>query len=243
MKIKQRLWHLAQNNCYLTSECPLYGLVKLTSSQVRVPGTSAASLIVILRWTGLHVTKICKAAYFHLHNIRRICSYLPQETTEQLVHAFVTTRLDQCNSLLYGVPDALLNRLQRVQNTAAHIVACSGKYCEITPLLRALHWLPVRFRIIYKILLLTYKSLNGLAPSYLTDLLEVYSPSRHLRSANTVLLAVPRTRLTSAGDRAFQKAAPVLWNNLPVSIRLSQTTENFKRQLKTHLFTKAFGAA
>ncbi len=95
---------------------------------------------------------------------------------EKLVHAFMTTRLDYCNALLGGCPASSINKLQIVQNAAARVLARSRKYDHITLILQSLHWLPIKFRISYKILLLTYKALNDLAPAYLTNLLSRYNP-------------------------------------------------------------------
>ena len=114
-----------------------------------------------------HVNKICKTSYYHLRNISKIRKYLTEETTEILVHAFVTSKLDYCNSLLYGLPKHIIGSLQSVQNTAARIVTLTKKFDHITPVLIQLHWLPVHFRILFKVLLLVYKALNGMAPLYI----------------------------------------------------------------------------
>ena len=103
---------------------------------------------------------------------------LSQKDTEILVHAFITSKLDNCNSLLYGLPQFLIDHLQAVQNCAARLITRSRKHDHITPILRQLHWLPVHSRIKYKILLLTFKALHGLAPSYITEMLQPYRPSR-----------------------------------------------------------------
>ena len=100
----------------------------------------------------------------------RIRKYLFRRSTEMLIHAFVSSRVDCCNSLLYGLPAYQLNKLQRVQNAAARLIFLESKYCHVRPLLYNLHWLPVKFRIDFKILLLTYKAINGLAPFYLQKL-------------------------------------------------------------------------
>ena len=108
-----------------------------------------------------HIKKICKTCHFHLTNISKIRSYLDCDSTEAIIHAFVTTNLDYCNAIPYGLPKVLLSRLQIVQNRAARIVTFTKKYEHITPSLMALHWLPVDYRIIYKILVLAYKAING----------------------------------------------------------------------------------
>ena len=108
-------------------------------------------------------------------------------------------------------------------------------------LLFELHWLPVEQRITFKILLFVFKSLNGLAPFYLSDLISTYVPSRSLRSASLSLLYVPRSNQKTYGDRAFAVAAPRLWNALPIQMRQPGTTlDTFKRSLKTLLFRQAF---
>ena len=124
-----------------------------------------------------------------------------------VVQALAISRLDYCNSLLYGLPSTLINRLQRVQNAAARMVARAGGREHITPVLFRLHWLPVRYRITFKILLLT---LHCLIPAYLTALLAPYRRSRALRSSQHQLLHVPQTRLLTFGDRSFASAAPKL---------------------------------
>ena len=130
-----------------------------------------------------HVINTCKGAFFHLHNIRRIRKYLSRDSTEKLIHAFVSSRLDYCNGLLYGLPEKLISKLQRVPTTVARIVYCMPTFCHITPLLFDLHWLPVKFRIDYKIIITTFKCLHNTAPHYLSSLLSVQMNSEYgLRS-------------------------------------------------------------
>ena len=184
---------------------------------------------------------LCRSGYMNIRTIGRIRHLLPQHVAEQLTHAFVTSRLDNCNSLLFGLPDALIDKLQRLQNTAARMVTRTRKFDHIAPVLRHLHWLPVRQRIVFKILLMTYRTLHGLAPTYLGELLELHSPPRTLRSsADKWLLAIPRTSTLRYGDRAFSACAPRLWNNIPLHIRNCGTLSMFKRQLKTYLFSESF---
>ena len=96
-----------------------------------------------------------------------------QQCAEQLVHSFITTRLDYCNCLLYGAAKHHLNHLQLIQNTAARIVTRTKRECHIRPVLKSLHCLPIDFRIIFKIPLITFNSINGLAPSYISDLIKL----------------------------------------------------------------------
>ena len=165
---------------------------------------------------------------------------LDQKTTERLIYAFVTSRLDYCSSLLFGLNDCLLFRLQLIQNSAMRLVTLSRKFDHITPILADFHWLPVSERIKFKIVLTTFKILNEQAPAYLAELVSLYQPSRVLRSSdNKLTLNIIRTR-TSYGSRAFSSAAPLLWNGLPENIRLAENVTNFKKLLKTYLFKKYF---
>ena len=143
------------------------------------------------------------------------------------------------NSLLYGLPQNQINRLQRIQNTAARLVTLSRKSCHITPILKQLHWLPVQQRVIYKLMLIVFKSLNKMAPSYISDLLQPYKSLRILRSTSSSFLCVPRSN-NSWGDRAFSVAAPHLWNSLPTQTKTSNSIPNFKKSLKTYLMAQAF---
>ncbi len=126
-----------------------------------------------------HVTK---TAFFHLRNISKLRIMLSVSDAEKLVHAFMTSRLDYCNALLGACPASSINKLQIVQNAAVRVLTRSRKYDHITPILQSLHWLPIKFCISYKILLLAYKALNDLAPAYLTNLLSRYNPTRSLRN-------------------------------------------------------------
>ena len=187
-----------------------------------------------------HVDKVCSAPYFHLYNIKRIRKYLSQDTTEKLVHPFFSSRIDYCNSLLYGLPAKQLDKLQRVQNNAAHIIFFLPKFCHITPVLVRLHWLPIKSRIHFKICLITFKVLHGLSPSYLFDLISVKKTRYSLRSFQAPVLNRPRTNRKTLGDRSFAAAAPTLWNALPQEIRQCQNINVFKCLLKTHLFRLAY---
>ncbi len=113
-----------------------------------------------------HIKMLCHSALAQLRNIADVRHYLTRETAEMLVHAFITTRLDYCNALYSGLSTTSIQKLQCIQNNAARVLTGIGKRNHITPVLRDLHWLPVKFRIQYKIALLTHKALNGKAPEY-----------------------------------------------------------------------------
>lgn len=185
-----------------------------------------------------HITSICRSAFVHLRKIGAVRKFLSDVCTAQLVHAFVTSRLDYCNSLLAGLPNSSLGKLQKVQNTAARIITRTKKYDHITPILIDLHWLPISLRVEYKILLLTFRAIRGLAPAYLTELIAPYNPSRCLRSSSHNLLQCPKSRLATYGDRAFCVVAPKLWNSLPLDLRSTDSLNSFKSGLKTVFFER-----
>jgi len=144
-----------------------------------------------------HITKTCATAFYFSHNVRTVRKYLTRQCTETLIHSFITSRLDYCNTLHYGLPDIHINELQRVQNSCARLFCIKAtKYCHVATLLFDLHWVPVRFRIDFKILLLTY-----------------------VPTINLLLAIRFVTLKTMLGDRAFEFAAPKLWNALPSHIR------------------------
>lgn len=188
------------------------------------------------------INSVVKVSFFQLRLLSKVKPFLSFKDFERVIHVFISSRLDYCNAIYAGVSQASLSRLQLVQNAAARLLKGVRKRDHISPILASLHWLPVRFRIDFKILVFAYKSLNGLAPTYLSDLIQQHVPSRSLRSTDCMLLAVPRVRLKHRGDRAFSVAAPKLWNNLPLSVRLAPTLSVFKSSLKTHLFSLAFSS-
>ncbi len=134
---------------------------------------------------------------------------------------------------------SVIRQLQLIQNSAARILTRTRKPEHITPVLRSLHWLPVTFRIDFKVLLLLYKSLNGLGPKYIEDMLTEYKPNRPLGSVGLSQLEIPRV-YTKQGESAFSYFATCSWNQFPEEIRCAKTLASFKSRLKTHLFSCAF---
>ncbi len=125
----------------------------------------------------------------------------------------------------------------------ARVLTKSRKYDHITQILPSLHWLPIKFRISYKIVLLAYKALNGISPAYLTSLLSRYNPTRSLRSQNSRLLVVPKIAKSTKGGRTSLYLTPKLWSSLPDNVQGSDTLSLFKSRLKTrlnNLFSEAF---
>ena len=150
-----------------------------------------------------HVTAVCKSSFFHLRNIFKIRKFLSYDTCKILIHAFVTAKIDYCNSLLYGQPKCILKRLQSVLNSAARLIHLTSRYEHVTPLLIQLHWLPIEQRITFKIAVITFKALHGAAPSYITDLIKPYTPGRLLRSSNQFLLSTSKFNLKTYGGRSL----------------------------------------
>ena len=235
---KTEVLHISSR--FLKELCPIPSVC--VGQEDVVPSTQVRNLGAIMdqhMTSSSHVNRVCQSASLAIAKIGSIRKYIDRTTAERLVHAFVTSRLDANNSLMYGIPNASIKKLQRVQNSAVRLVlGVKGYHVNIDDLRRTkLHWLPVKDRIVFKILLLTYKSLNGLAPAYLSDLLSRYEPPRTLRSASQCLLNSPRDISTIYyGERAFATSAPKLWNALPLSIKNAPSVAVFKKLLKTHLF-------
>jgi len=182
------------------------------------------------------VTAICRACYYELRQLCSVVHSLTREAAKTLVHAFISCCLDNCNALLYGIVYNQFQRLQSVQNAVARSVTGSRCSEHITPVLRSLHWLPVRQRIAFKLATLVHKCLNGHVPTYLADFYRQTGDRRSgMRSAETWILHMPRARSTYC-DRSFAVAGPSIWN-LPPAIRdPSLSRQGFRRLLKTHLF-------
>ena len=186
-----------------------------------------------------HINHVLKMGYFHIRRISVIRKYLSQHATKTLVHATILARMDYANALLYGIPETQLNRLQRLQNRAARLITKDSSLVESRTVLRKLHWLPVRARIKFKVILLAFKALHNLAPPYIRDILSVLDSTRcTIQSSSGVRLVEPRSKLKFGGDRAFSICAPRLWYSLPCSLRCETDVKVFKKHLKTILFNE-----
>jgi hypothetical protein len=206
-----------------------------STSSVKNLGAIFDSSMVMDKFVNLKVS----SSIFYLRNIARIRRYLTPEATKLLVHAYVISRIDYSNSILYGVNKSLIRKLQLVHNAAARLIANCRKYDHITPILIELHWLPVEQRILFKNLVFVFNCIHGCAPEYSSDLIVPYCSERSLRSGQRNLLQENRTA-TRLGDRAFVNFAPKIWNSLPYSLKNCCNLYSFKRALKTYLFRQAF---
>lgn len=180
-----------------------------------------------------HIMALKKDSFRILRNICKRRFLFSEEQLKILVNSLVVCKLDYCNSLYFGINEKYLDELQRIQNAAAKAVLGLYKFDHVGDSFKKLHWLPIRHRIQYKILLMTYKCLNGLGPDYLASTLS-YANSDHL-----TYLKEPKIN-SHHGERAFCKVAPQLWNLLPYHVKTSSSLIDFKIGLKTHLFTIAF---
>ena len=164
----------------------------------------------------------------HIRKINSIRRYLSDTAVITLVQSIVIARLDYCNSVCIGLPINRLQRLQLVQNRAALVISQSKRYTSITPILNELHWLPINKRCQFKILLLTFKSLNGCAPEFLCDMLNVYMPNRYLRPTAFTSIVPYRNRSIRLGKRLFGTSVAKLWNELPRNIQRADSITMLK---------------
>ena len=201
--------HLANNICSLKSNPGKTDILHFTSRFKKQPSSLETLMLAnstigikakaknlgivmdkILSFSG-HINEICKKASFAIRSIGHIRRYLPYERLKMLVNSLVISRLDCCNSVLYGIPKYQRDKLQRIQNIAARMITGTRSTDHITSILNNLHWLPVEARINFKILLITYKILNGQSTSYLESTIQEYHPPRTLRSSTRSLLLYP----------------------------------------------------
>jgi len=172
--------------------------------------------------------------FYHLRRLRQLKRYVNVDVMKRLISAFVFSRLDYSNGILSGLPLATIAPLQRVQNAAARLVLGLSRSDHVRPALRELHWLPVVYRIKFKLALVMFTIHTHQCPDYLADSVHPYSnndPARYrLHSATGTNYSVPRTR-TKFG---------VMWNSLPAAVRHAHSLHSFKRRLKSYFFSLRF---
>uniref|UniRef100_A0A803TWX8 Reverse transcriptase domain-containing protein n=1 Tax=Anolis carolinensis TaxID=28377 RepID=A0A803TWX8_ANOCA len=189
------------------------------------------------------VSAVARGAFAQLRLVHQLRPYLGKPDLATVVHALVTSCLDYCNTLYVGLPLKTARKLQLVQRAAARLIIGAAYRERTTPLLSQLHWLPICYRAQFKVLVLTYRALNGSGPNYLSECISSYEPTRVLRSSGEALLSVPlasQVRLVGTRDRAFSVVAPRLWNALPSNVRQAPTLLGFRKAVKTWLCTQAF---
>ena len=197
---------------------------------IRFSGTVKNLGVILDRHLTLeqHIKSIVSHCYKLLSDIGRIRSVLTEKQTESLVHSVISSRLDYCNALFFGLNKSLINKLQKVQNAAARLILRKRKRTSVRSDIKGLHWLRVDQRIVFKSLLLVYKCINNIAPEELRSLIQ-------MNAGKVQKLNVPALK-TTHGRRSFKYIAPHLWNHLPEDMRNIVSVEKFKANLKTYLF-------
>lgn len=227
-------------------------LTRLTStglSSINVAGSSI-SFSESIRTLGVtldqhlsfdgQVDSICRAGYYHLKSIRHIRNCITEDDANSLACAFVQSRLDYCNSLLFGTTERNFAKLQRLQNCLGRTVMQVPRRTSSQSVLKHLHWLPIKQRVTYKIASLTFKTLQSNVPVQIHTLLNKFTCTRSARSQYMNTLIKPRTHLALTA-RSFSTAAPQVWNDLPLELRQCTSSPSFHKQLKSTLFSASFG--
>uniref|UniRef100_A0A803JI83 Reverse transcriptase domain-containing protein n=1 Tax=Xenopus tropicalis TaxID=8364 RepID=A0A803JI83_XENTR len=218
--------------------------VSITVNNSTITPSSQARCLGVILDSALsftpHIQSLIKSCHFHLRNISKIRSFITQDAAKILIHSLIISRLDYCNSLLIGLPLQRLSPLQSIMNTAARLIHLSNRSSSAMPLCQSLHWLPLPSRIKFKLLTLTFKAVHYSAPPYISELISRYHPTRLLRSSTDLLLNSSLIPSSHARIQDFARAAPLLWNSLPQTVRLSPNLSAFKKSLKTHLFREAY---
>ncbi len=183
------------------------------------------------------VSNIISSMYYHIRRVNKIRKHIDKKTCERVIQAQVISRLDMNNCLLTGIPKKSLSRLQVAHNSAARVITGTSRRDHITPYLQDLHWLPVEQRIIYKCLLIIFKTLHfESSPQYLKDMFQIYKPKRELRSTSDQTYLVPLKSKNAYGARSILEFGINKWNKLDKDIRNSKSVPSFKKHVKTMLF-------
>ena len=190
-----------------------------------------------------HVSNIARTFYFELRRLASIRRFLTSTATATLVSAFVLSRIDYCNSLLFGSTHDVTSHLYRIQYYAARVIFRLPLSSSITIHLKSLHWFPVKVRSTYKRACLCYHCNSSTAPSYVTDMLHVKPlHTRNTRSSSYTmpLLNRPAHSKVTLGDRSFSFASSSVWNSIPNDVRCYPSLSSFKSRLKTYLVRSVY---
>ena len=175
----------------------------------------------------IHTNKLSSSVFLTISSIAKIRSMLDMDSTKILVQALIVSKLDYCNSVVLGIPMYNIDKMQRLQNMACRLIFNLHRHYHVTPYLKLLHWLKTEYRIQYKVEVLVFKCVHGLAPPYLSELIEM-SHNRQLRSALSNKLPVARANTALVHNSSFTSMGPCIWNALPTSIRTATSLEVFK---------------
>ena len=186
-----------------------------------------------------------KSINYHLHCLRLILRSNPLPIAITIASSYIIPLFNYCNSLIFNLPEYKLFKLQRLQNAVVRCVHLLPRRSSdsITHILKQLHWLPVPYRIKYKLFMIIHKAIHHNSPDYLASLLHLHTPIIPLqtRSSNTFILTTPHLhKLHSYNIRSFALYAPYHWNSLPNHLRTNTPTPSFKRHLNTYYFSLAF---
>ena len=187
-----------------------------------------------------HIARTC---YFELRRLTSIRRFLTSTATATHVSAFVLSRIDYCNSLLFGSAHDVTSHLQRIQNYAARVILRLPKSSSITIHLKSRHWLPVNVRVTYKIACLCYHCHSSTAPSYVTGMLHrkpMHTRKTRSSSCTMPLLNRPAHSKATLGDRSFSFASSSVWNSIPNDVRCAPSLSSFMSRLKTYLFRSVY---
>ena len=189
-----------------------------------------------------HVSNIARTCYFGLCCLSSICRFLTSTATAIFVSAFILSRIDFCDSLLFGSTLDVTSHLQQIQNYAAWVIFCLSR-SNITTYLKSLHWLPVKVRNTYKMVCLCYHCHSNTAPSCVTDILQKRPlHTRNIRSISYTmpLLNRPTQSKATLGDSMFSFASSSVWNSIPNDVRCAPSLSFFNSRLKTYLFCSVY---
>jgi hypothetical protein len=223
------------------------------------PVSSARNLGVIFDSTlsmSDHISAVSKSCFSHIRDLRRIRNTLDHLTAKTIATSLIHSRVDYCNSLFLNLSSSQLNCLQLLLNSTAHVITKTPKFSHVSPILKSLHWLKIKQRIDYKIISLTYKTLQTQQPKYLRSLLTVNNNSNTRSSSVLTLLRPPNSSRLKITNRSFSHHAPVIWNKLPLDMRqlavhtnsqanshsplLALSSLQFHNRLKTFLFHQSY---
>ena len=191
-----------------------------------------------LKWT-VHINRLTSNLYHILRKVAHVQHLFNEDATKTIIQALVLSKIDYCNSIYLGAPTYAINKLQRLQNMGCRIIRKVGKYDHITPHLIELHWLRINECIVYKVCVLMFKCINGLAPQYLSETI-IHAHGHNLRSSTFNHLPTVRCNTVITHNSAFSSTGPRLWNMLPNDIKTSSSLDVFKAKLKTFLFSSSY---